>query len=505
VCADTYDNPIIWEDLPDLEIIRVDDAYYYTASTFHYSPGAPILRSYDLVHWEYAGHSVPVLDFHAAYDLNGSQAYVDGIWASTLKYRESNQTFYWMGCMHNQGGGYVFTATSPEGPWEKHASQHCYYDMGLLIDDDDTMYVASGNGTISVAELSPDGFSQVQSQQVFETPDSLPGPLEGARFNKINGDYYIFVTQYAYGEYVLRSTEGPFGPYELRELAVQVPFAGAGAGASPHQGGVIETQEGDWYYVGFNDSYPAGRIPVMAPITWEDGWPVLTRVDGEWGASYPFPNLPCGSNRVSAPPNPETFAEPALGHEWEWNHNPDNTKWTSGDGLVLGTATVTDDLYAARNTLTRRMPGPTPTATIELDYSTMQNGDVAGIAALRDVSAWIGVKKGSDGATRVVMTNGVNLDSSWNTSSTGTEVGSAAVSGGKIWLRVEANVRTDGGGGTADFSYSTDGIAFTELGNTLTMNKNWTFFLGYRFGLFNYATDALGGSVTIESFELETP
>jgi len=502
VCAATYDNPIIWEDLPDLEVIRVDDAYYYTASTFHYSPGAPVLRSYDLVHWEYAGHSVPVLDFHASYNLAGSRSYVNGIWASTLQYRESNQTFYWMGCMHNVGGGYVFTAQSPEGPWEKHSSQQCYYDMGLLIDDDDTMYVAWGNGTISVAELSADGFSQVQAQEVFETPGNISGPLEGSRFYKINGDYYIFVTQYANGEYVLRSTNGPFGPYELRPFAVQVPFAGAGAGASPHQGGIVETQNGDWYYIGFNDSYPAGRIPVMAPITWVDGWPELSRVDGEWGASYPFPNLPCGAGMVSAPPNPETFAETTLRPEWEWNHNPDTSRWTSGAGLVLETATVTTDLYAARNTLTRRIPGPTSTATIELDYAGMQNGDVAGMAALRDVSAWIGVKKAGDGTTRVVMTNGLAMDASWNTSNQGSEVEGADISGGKIWLRVIANVRTDQGGGTARFAYSTDGTTFTELGNTLTMNKNWTFFLGYRFGIFNYATTALGGSVTVESFAL---
>lgn len=504
VCPETYDNPIMWEDLPDLELIRVDDTYYYTASTFHHSPGAPILRSYDLVHWEYAGHSVPVMDFDPTYNLSGGRAYVSGIWASTLRYRPSNETFYWMGCMR-KGGGYVFTAKSPEGPWEKHQSQGCYYDMGLLIDDDDKMYVAYGNGTINVAELSEDGFNQVKNQQVFETPGSVSGPLEGARFYKIDGNYYIFLTQYANGEYVLRSTNGPFGPYELREFAVKEAYAGVGAGSSPHQGGIIETQNGDWYYMGFNDSYPAGRLPVMAPMKWEDGWPVLERVDGKWGASYPFPDLPCGSNRVSAPPNPDTFDSEDLEHVWEWNHNPDNSKWSSGAGLVLETATVTTDLYAARNTLTRRMPGPTPTATIELDYSEMANGDVAGLAAFRDQSAWIGVKKGTDGATRVVMTSGINLDSDWNTSSTGTEVASESISGGKIWLRVLANVRTDNGGGTARFAYSTDGSTFTELGNTLTMNKNWTYFLGYRFGIFNYATQAVGGAVTIESFELSSP
>ncbi|HEY5955593.1 MAG TPA: glycoside hydrolase 43 family protein, partial [Polyangiaceae bacterium] len=203
-CPSTYSNPVLWEDLPDVDVIRVDDTYYYSASSFHYSPGAPLLRSYDLVNWEYIGHSVPVLDFDPSYNLSGSRSYVNGIWASSLRYRKSNNTYYWIGCMHNVGGGYVFTATSPEGPWTKHTAQGCYYDVGLLIDDDDTMYVAYGNTTINVAQLSKDGFTQVKTQKVLDSPSDI-GALEGSRFYKIKNDYYIFTTQYANGEYVLRS------------------------------------------------------------------------------------------------------------------------------------------------------------------------------------------------------------------------------------------------------------------------------------------------------------
>lgn len=94
--ASTYTNPVIWQDFADIDVIRVGDTYYASASTMHYSPGAPVLRSYDLVHWEIAGHSVPVLDFGAKYDLNGSRGYVRGIWASSLAYRPSNRTFYWL-------------------------------------------------------------------------------------------------------------------------------------------------------------------------------------------------------------------------------------------------------------------------------------------------------------------------------------------------------------------------------------------------------------------------
>ena len=436
---------------------------------------------------------------HASYDLNGSRAYVSGIWASTLGYRKSNETFYWMGCMR-QGGGYAYTAKDPAGPWTKHRTQGCYYDMGLLIDDDDKMYVAYGNNAVHVAELTADGFGQVRSQKVLDSPANI-GALEGARFNKINGNYYIFLTQYANGEYVLRSTNGPFGPYELKPFAVKLPYAGRGAGGAPHQGGVIQTQNGDWYYMAFNDSYPAGRHPVMAPMKWTDGWPSVELVNGQWGASYPFPNLPCGSGKVKTRFGLETFEAQTLDPEWEWNHNPDNTKWSAGGGLTLQTATVTNDIYAARNTLTRRMVGPVSTGTIELDYSQMKNGDVAGLAAWRDSSAFIGIKQGANGA-RVVTVNGLTLDGSWNTSGLGNETASANVSGGKIWLRIEGNIRTDQGGGVARFSYSTNGTDFTELGPTFTMKREWNFFTGYRYAIFNYATQSLGGSVKVASFEL---
>ncbi|GFJ87713.1 hypothetical protein Prum_013550 [Phytohabitans rumicis] len=169
--SSTFNNPVLWQDFADIDIIRVGDAYYYSASTMHYSPGAPILRSYDLVNWEFAGHSVPSLDFDSnAYNLSGGRAYVKGIWASAFNYRPSNRTFYWIGCTEFNRT-YVYTATSVEGPWAKRSRINgCYYDAGLLVDDNDTMYVAYGNSSISVAQLSADGLSQVRSQQVFQTP-----------------------------------------------------------------------------------------------------------------------------------------------------------------------------------------------------------------------------------------------------------------------------------------------------------------------------------------------
>ncbi|CAL9437957.1 hypothetical protein SUDANB95_02171 [Actinosynnema sp. ALI-1.44] len=497
-----FTNPVVWQDFADVDIIRVGDTYYATASTMHYSPGAPILRSYDLVNWEYAGHAVPSLEFGSKYNLSGGQAYVDGIWASTFNYRRSNATFYWAGCI-DFNDTYIYTASAVDGTWTRHAQiDNCYYDAGLLIDDNDTMYVAYGNTTISVAQLSPDGRSQVRAQQVFQTPSNV-GTLEGARFYKRGGSYYIWLTRPANGQYVLKSDNGPFGPYTMRQVLLDLPGPIPGGGV-PHQGGLVQTQNGDWYYMSFVDAYPGGRMPALAPITWtSDGWPVLQTVNGTWGTTYPKPNLPAPPRQVKPMVGTDTFTGPALGPQWEWNHNPDTSRYAVGNGLRLSTATVTNDLYAARNTLTHRIQGPTSTATIELDYSTMRDGDRSGLAMLRQSSAWIGVKR-DNGTNRVVMTTGLAMDGNWNTTSTGTEVAGAPVSGGRIWLRANADIRP-GSGRQARFSYSTDGVNFTPLGSALTLNNAWQFFMGYRFAIFNHATQALGGAVTVRRFDLTTP
>jgi beta-xylosidase len=133
----------------------------------------------------------------------------------------------------------------------------------------------------------------------------------------------------------------------------------------------------------------------------------------------------------------------------------------------------------------------------------MRDGDRSGLAMLRDSSAWIGIKR-DNGTTRVTMVNGLTMDGSWNTTGTGTEAASAGVSGGRIWLRAQADIRP-GTGRQATFSYSTDGVTFTRLGPAFTLNNAWQFFMGYRYGIFNYATQGLGGAVTVRRFDLTTP
>ncbi|KAK3312358.1 arabinoxylan hydrolase [Apodospora peruviana] len=517
--AATFNNPVIWEDHPDLDVFRVGDVFYYSSSTFAYSPGAPVLRSYDLVNWEAVSHSVPELNFGAKYNLNGSgSGYVKGIWASSLRYRPSTDTFHWMGCVES-GKTYIWTAPGngaaqkrgevSEWTWTNHPPINtCYYDCGILVDDDkdETMYVAYGNPNIRVAQLSKDGLTQVKTQQVYTSSETI----EGSRMYKINGTYYILVTRPAYAEYVLKSTSGPFGPYTMKTLVSRINGPLANAGFS-HQGGIVNTPDNKWYYVAFMDSYPSGRIPVVAPLTWTaDGWPQLVADgSGGWGKSYP---IPVQTNKTVASPigvSTDEFKGTQLSHEWEWNHNPDKTKFrlVEGSGLVLQTADVTTDLFAARNTLTHRIIGPKSTGTFRIDVSKMGDGDRAGMVLFRDRSAYIGVHK--DGSTSTVVTvNALTMsEGSWTTTAKGTVAAKGpTVSGGDIWLRIQADITPAFGmtqERTATFSYSTDGKTFTALGPAFAMTNSWTYFTGYRYGVFNFATKALGGEVAVRSFSMQ--
>ena len=362
-------------------------------------------------------------------------------------------------------------------------------------------------------QLSSNGLSQVKTQQVFV---SKIGSIEGSRFYKIKGKYYIFNTLPASAEYVLQASS-PFGPYtqKLLESNIATPVSGSGVPhqvlpsflnqsyqANPIKGGIVDTPNGDWYYMAFIDNYPGGRTPVLAPITWgSDGFPILTTQGGRWGTAYTYPLTP---RPLASPIGTDTFSGTALSPQWEWNHNPDPTYYTVNNGLTLRTATVTTDLYKARNTLTHRIHGPTSRGTIELAISSMKAGDRSGLAMLRDNSAYVAVVANGGGSYRISQVSGLTMDAAWNTLSQGYEVAGANLASGvtSVWLRASADIHP-GTGRTASFAFSTDGKTFTAIGNPYALNNTWQFFMGYRYGIFNYASAALGGSVGVRSFAMD--
>jgi beta-xylosidase len=270
---------------------------------------------------------------------------------------------------------------------------------------------------------------------------------------------------------------------------------------------LVEGVDGGWYYVSFIDAYPGGRVPAVAPVRWVDGWPKLETAGGAWGKSYRAPRSRGNGSRASRARLVDEFAGAALGHEWEWNHNPDRRRFSLGEkALVLTTASVTDDLYAARNTLTRRIPGPVSTASVAMDVGDMRDGDQAGLAVLRDSSSWIGVVRRGERRTVVVRGNIVMDVKSMGTKNKGAVVSSAELTGSKVWLRATVDI-APGSNNVATYQYSTDGARrWQRLGSAQALQKDWGgYFMGYRFGVFNFATKALNGSVRVERFDITTP
>jgi beta-xylosidase len=354
-----------------------------------------------------------------------------------------------------------------------------------------TLHLQYGNTKISVAQLNND-FTQKSTTQVYSSAINI----EGSHMKKINNKYYIFVTQPASNEYVLKSNSGPLGPYEFK-IFTKAAASGIQGSGNPHQGSVVDTPNGDWYYLAFIDAYPGGRSPVLAPFVFDaQGWPSLKQANG-FAIANPYPVTPVP---VKSPSGTDSFTGPKLGPQWEWNHNPDTTAFSfaSGGGLVLKTSSVTKDLFHAKNTLTHRILGPDSTATISLDISKMSTGDIAGLSLFRDNAAYIAISNNA-----LILQRDLALGAGWNTLSLGRQETSVSLPANtkNIWLRLHADIKP-AGSHQGTFSWSTDGKTYKQLGTPYTMNTTYFFFIGYRFGIFNFAESKLGGQVTVKSFDL---
>ncbi|MEJ2055058.1 MAG: glycoside hydrolase 43 family protein, partial [Calditrichaceae bacterium] len=206
----TYTNPVIYADFPDPDVVRVDSTYYMISTTMFIFPGVTILKSPDLVNWEYCANAVQRMDISKCYNLDGCDRYGHGQWASSLKYHNGK---YYIMFNTNDDGGFLCTASEAEGPWELKKLSRGFHDPGLFFDDDGKIYVAHGYGSISVTELDTN-FTPVGSDVLVFTGD-IRGGLEGAHVYKINGFYYLYCT-YGGGDgfQVALRSEDIYGPYE---------------------------------------------------------------------------------------------------------------------------------------------------------------------------------------------------------------------------------------------------------------------------------------------------
>lgn len=486
-------NPNIWADVPDMSIIRVGDTYYMSSTTMHLNPGVPIMKSADLKNWEVINYAHTALDANSnALNLNNSNAYGKGTWASSINYKDG--TYYVTSFSYTTNRTYIWKTNNIEGgAWTQSVLPNLYHDSSLLLDEDGRNYLAYGADQVRLVELNADTTaikSGGVNQTIIQSASAVAGTnfilkAEGTQIQKINGWYYISNIVWPSGgprTQIVHRSRNITGPYEgLVVLRENVNGAGVA------QGSYISTPDGNWFLYAFRDSGAVGRIPYLVPVTWQNDWPVAGSVPATL-------NFDVEDRGLAGIIRSDDFNSGSLDIVWQWNHNPESNGWSLTDRpgfLRLKNIRTDANIHATRNTLTQRMFGPTCTGVVKLDVRGLKDGDTAGIAAFQDQYGFVAVNR-SNGRNYVVMVN--------NNGKKHTEVARVPLDQETVYLRARGDFRnqTD----KAAFAYSMDGNNWASIGNTVQMSYELTHFMGYRFALFNFAQQSGGGYADFDYFQV---
>lgn len=506
--------PTVYADIPDLDIIRVDDCYYMVSTTMNLCPGVPVMKSTDLVHWEIVNYVYDTFEEDDITNLeNGQDMYGRGSWAASLKYDESAGLYY-VGFSSNNHGFYIYTTDDIEdGNWVKHSIREGYHDPALFLEDGHLYVISASGGTCRMQELKlNDASNSIEKvgagTALFSSSDWAL--WEGAHVYHVEDYYYVFViaspkdrwmrTQVCY-----RSKTLAGGAWE-EKVIYQAGIGSSKAGLA--QGGIVSTQFGDWYAFLFQDMGAVGRVPSILSVKWEEGWPML----GVYGAGGSFGtlgtafeaklNLP-DSGKANAFTASDEFdyveGEP-LDKAWQWNHNPRNGYWsvTEREGYYrIKTDKAVDNVYYAHNSLTQRTVGPLCVSEVKLETDGMKPGSYAGLCAVADHYGMIGVLCDEQGERYIYQANGEFKKAFSEPNAT---VEEPLAEGQAVWLRIEYQFRS---ADTASFSYSLDGEHWETLGNTLKMGfSTSTTFMGARSWLFHYTTKETGGYADFDYYKI---
>lgn len=539
-------NPILKLDYPDPDVIRVEDTYYMISTTMHFMPGGVILRSYDLIHWEIASY---VFDSHedtsAARLKNGENIYGQGMWAASLRYHKG--VFYVCFVANDTHKTYLYRAGQIEGPWTKQYIEGFYHDCSLLFDEDKA-YIVYGNTDIYLTELNDDlsapkegGFSRLL---VSDNRSKVYLGYEGAHLYKINGKYYLFLIHWP-NHGTCRRTEACFvadsldGTFIGRDVVDDdLNYFNSGVA----QGGIVDTPNGAWYAMLFQDYGALGRIPVLIPVTFQNDFPVFGHLSGRVG------KIPKKIRSVSTRPNyhyaplyggddfcytPGEDGRIHLKSFWQWNHIPQNALWDiditslpdeisapdssdmsspitfhSAHCYKIISGTLCTNLTQAVNTLTQRLAGAVSMVEVTLNGSFLNEGDFAGLCALQGCYAFIGLTKENGNYFIVVHERNQPETEEQKENYNSVETVRVPVSSPFVRLRFRADFRDRKD--SVEFSYripgeKSDGETpeFRALGQTHKLYFLLDHFTGCRAGLFLYSTKETGGSALFADFSFE--
>jgi Beta-xylosidase len=500
----TFTNPIMWADVPDLSVTRSGSDFYLISTTMHLMPGAPIMKSKDLVHWEPVSYVFDKLNDTPKYDLSEGTVYGRGQWASSIRYHKGR---YYVLFSPNDDPhkAYIYTTANPSGKWEVLSRTPHFHDASLFFDDNDRVYVFSGTGSLrelkgDLSGVKPDGVNM----KIFERDSEETGLLEGSQVVKHNGKYYLLMISWPQGKprrQVCYRADKITGPYEKKVILEDkfngFPYVG--------QGCIIDDDKGNWYGLVFQDRGGVGRVPLLMPVRWVDGWPMLGDENGKVPLTGQVPLKPYDSGKRIV--ESDDFSGVKLKITWQWNHNPINEAWslTERPGyLRLKTNKVADNLYAAHNTITQRMEGPKCSGVVALDLTKMKDGDVAGFSAFNGHSGILAVKMEGSKKYLTMSTNVVDLDNQTKAilKVDVEERARVELAHNVVYLRIDGDFNQ--GKDLAAFYYSLDNKSWNSIGPEYKMIFDYKkFFMGSKFAIFNYATKASGGYIDVDFFRYQ--
>lgn len=504
-------NPLIPLDYPDPDVIRVGEVYYMITTTMHFMPGGEILRSLDLLHWEHAAFVYDRIDSTPAQQLTETaNIYGKGMWAATLRYHQG--MFYVIFVANDTKKTYLYRSKQIAGPWKKSIIAGFYHDCSLLFDKE-RIFLVYGNREIWLTELDEKltGPKKGGLHRLLVSDQDNPNlGYEGAHLYKIDGYYYAFFihslkerwfrTQACF---VADSLTGTFSGGDV--LVDDRNYCQQGVA----QGGIVDTPDGKWYAILFQDHGAVGRLPILVPVQFENHFPVFGAA-GKIPKSFPTPTAKHSTSLqplIGSDSFDHIYATPyGFAPQWQFNHEPNAAGYTLDNKkqrYLIKPQKITENLTQSQNTLTQRMTFPTCQAQVTLNAEGLQEGDFAGLAVLQGAYGWIGVTK-DQGKYYLVMKSreltefslqGLPLDEH-----AGKEQARIRLFSPLVTLQVRANFSQMKD--VTSFFYQTDGT-FKQLGIEHPVAFKMDHFCGCRLGLFCYSTQQIGGFAAFSQFQYE--
>ncbi len=465
-----YQNPILYADYSDPDVCRVGNDFYMTSSSFNCVPGLQIMHSQDLIHWEMIGAALPTA-------LPGTEGletpqYGGCVWAPSIRYH--NGTFYiYYG--DPDRGIFMLRTNDIRGRWDKPVLVKAgkgMIDPCPLWDNDGRVYLvhayagsrAGLKSVLAVMELDSTGTQVLQDSRIIYDGHRDNPTIEGPKFYKRNGYYYIFAPAGGVKkgwQLALRSSS-VYGPYETKVVLSQ----GETAINGPHQGAWVDTEAGENWFLHFQDAGIYGRIVHLQPMKWESDWPVI----GKYGnpvTKYKKPALANTAN-IGYIAESDEFDSATLGWQWQWASNI-NPQWYFCDAKdgYLRLFSYYSPLAEAPNILLQKFPAPDFQVTTRMRFSPSpkHKGEQAGLILDGPKPAYMVMKNLADGIVLSFKAESYNMalvsvkPDSW------------------VYLRMQCK-----DGGQCIFSYSTDGKKFKTINIPIqAVGRDW---IGAKMGLF---------------------